>query len=90
MRAITRRSWRQLFAADGGGGGNVTEGTAAALTGNVLTNDDSGADGFGGVTRFVHDGVTDSTSDQGQLEPMVAAIETAAGARAKELSAEVG
>jgi transposase len=39
---------------------------------------------------IVAHGLTNSTSDQGQLEPMVAAIEAAAGARPKELSADAG
>lgn len=39
---------------------------------------------------IVAHGLTNSTSDQGQLEPMLAAIEAAAGARPKELSADAG
>ena len=39
---------------------------------------------------IVAHGLTNSTSDQGQLEPMVAAIEAATGARAQELSADAG
>ena len=39
---------------------------------------------------IVAHGLTNSTSDQGQLKPMVAAIEAAAGARPKELSADAG
>lgn len=39
---------------------------------------------------IVAHGLTNSTSDQGQLEPMVAAIEAATGARPKELSADAG
>ncbi len=39
---------------------------------------------------IVANGLTNSTSDQGQLKPMVAAIEAAAGARPRELSADAG
>jgi T1SS-143 domain-containing protein len=45
--------------------GDVTEGTAAALTGNVVTNDDLGNDGLGGVTQFVHDGVVYTPESNG-------------------------
>ena len=48
-------------------GGNVTEGNAVPLMGNVLTNDDSGADGFGGITQFVHDGVTYTPDADGEI-----------------------
>ena len=39
---------------------------------------------------IVAHGLTNATSDQGQLEPMVARIEAMAGARPKELSADAG
>ncbi|MCH7793773.1 MAG: hypothetical protein IH900_01345, partial [Proteobacteria bacterium] len=38
-------------------GGTVAEATVAPVEGNVTDNDDSGADGFGTVLQFVHDGV---------------------------------
>ncbi len=45
-----------IIAAFDDNGGSVVEGSAAPVTGNVLGNDDSGVDGFGGVTQFVHNG----------------------------------
>ena len=38
-------------------GGSIQEGAVGTLTGSVFDNDDPGADGFGGVIQFVHDGV---------------------------------
>ncbi len=48
-----------------GAGGTVAEGSADILKGSVLADDDSGVDGFGGITQFVHDGKTydPTTSD---------------------------
>ena len=63
-----------VAAASDDDGGTVAEATAGAVTGNVVGNDDLGADGLGGVLQFVHDGVVYTPDADG-----VTTIETALG-----------
>ena len=46
------------IAASDDDGGAIQEGSATTLSGSVFDNDDPGADGFGGVTQFAHNGQT--------------------------------